>query len=82
MTTDAGGPCRQGPLSLPLDTRLALDLALTVRHDGGIADDLCDPSGLTTWVRARPDLFPGTDAYRADLTAIPPPQVRAVLPGQ
>lgn len=49
------------------DTRLALDPALTVRHadDGGGADDLAEPSGLTPWVRARPDLFPGADSYRA-----------------
>ncbi|WP_330350748.1 CGNR zinc finger domain-containing protein [Streptomyces sp. NBC_00582] len=54
------------------DTRLALDLALTVRHDGdgGIADDLADPSGLTAWVRARPDLLPGAHAYRADTDAL------------
>lgn len=40
-------------------TRLALDLALTVRHDGrgGVADDLGTPDGLTAWVRDRPDLL-------------------------
>ncbi|MFJ8109486.1 CGNR zinc finger domain-containing protein [Streptomyces sp. NPDC096132] len=54
------------------DTRLALDLALTVRHDGdgGIADDLADPAGLTTWVRVRPELIPGADAYTADAAAL------------
>ncbi|WP_333769075.1 ABATE domain-containing protein [Streptomyces sp. IBSBF 2435] len=46
---------------------LALDLAVTVRHDGhgGVADDLADPAGLTRWVRAR------ADALRADLAAGP-----------
>ncbi|MEV6947131.1 ABATE domain-containing protein [Streptomyces sp. NPDC051172] len=61
--------------SLTRDTRLALDLALTVRHDGhgGVADDLADPAGLTTWVRAHPDTVPDTDAFAADqasLTAV------------
>ena len=38
---------------------LALELAGTVRHDGdgGVADDLSDPQGLTVWLRARPELF-------------------------
>ncbi|MET9662850.1 ABATE domain-containing protein [Streptomyces sp. NPDC006510] len=37
------------------DTRIALDLALTIRHDGrgGVADDLATPDGLTRWVRER-----------------------------
>ncbi|MFJ3670887.1 CGNR zinc finger domain-containing protein [Streptomyces sp. NPDC090106] len=50
------------------DTRLALDLALTVRHDGhgGVADDLTTPAGLTAWLAAHPGL-PGTDA---DLSAV------------
>lgn len=50
------------------DTRLALDLALTVRPDGdgGIADDLTDTAGLTTWVRAHRDTLPGTDGFVAD----------------
>ncbi|WP_329281029.1 CGNR zinc finger domain-containing protein [Streptomyces sp. NBC_01451] len=50
------------------DARLALDLALTVRHDGdgGIADDLTDTAGLTTWVRAHRDALPGTDGFVAD----------------
>jgi predicted RNA-binding Zn ribbon-like protein len=32
---------------------LALDLAVTIRHDGhgGVADDLAEPAGLTRWVR-------------------------------
>lgn len=36
---------------------LALDLALTIRHDGhgGVADDLEDVAGLTRWVRQRAD---------------------------
>ncbi|GAB2610446.1 CGNR zinc finger domain-containing protein [Streptomyces capparidis] len=37
------------------DHRLALALAVTVRHDGhgGVADDLAAPEGLTAWVRDR-----------------------------
>ncbi|MFJ7947555.1 CGNR zinc finger domain-containing protein [Streptomyces sp. NPDC096354] len=52
------------------DTRLALDLALTVRHDGrgGVADDLGTPEGLTTWVHERPGL----------LGRVPQADVRAV----
>ncbi|GAA2585556.1 hypothetical protein Stube_60750 [Streptomyces tubercidicus] len=36
-------------------TRLALDLTVTLRHDGhgGITDDLADPEGLAVWVRER-----------------------------
>ncbi|MDT0542730.1 MULTISPECIES: ABATE domain-containing protein [Streptomyces] len=35
------------------DERLALALAVTIRHDGhgGVADDLAAPEGLTAWVR-------------------------------
>ncbi|MFE7316909.1 ABATE domain-containing protein [Streptomyces sp. NPDC057555] len=38
-------------------TRLALDLAVTIRHDGhgGVADDLADTTGLTAWIRDRAD---------------------------
>ncbi|SEG90237.1 Conserved protein containing a Zn-ribbon-like motif, possibly RNA-binding [Actinacidiphila yanglinensis] len=34
---------------------LALALAVTVRHDGngGVADDLAEPAGLTAWVRGQ-----------------------------
>ncbi|MFI0896110.1 ABATE domain-containing protein [Streptomyces sp. NPDC020983] len=44
---------------------LALDLAVTIRHDGqgGVADDLAEPAGLTRWVRAH------GEALRADLAA-------------
>lgn len=51
------------------DTRLALDLALTVRHDGrgGVADDLGTAEGLTAWVHERPGLL-GTDP-EADVRA-------------
>ncbi|MFF3371864.1 CGNR zinc finger domain-containing protein [Streptomyces sp. NPDC002680] len=54
------------------DARLALDLALTVRHDGegGVADDLTDPTGLTTWVRAHHDTLPDTDRFVADEPAL------------
>ncbi|MDX3452249.1 ABATE domain-containing protein [Streptomyces sp. ME02-8801-2C] len=50
------------------DTRLALDLVLTVRHDGdgGIADDLGDTAGLNTWVRAHRDMVPGAAGFVAD----------------
>jgi predicted RNA-binding Zn ribbon-like protein len=61
--------------SISADARLALDLALTVRHDGhgGVADDLTDPAGLTTWVRAHTDVLPETAHFTADeatLTAV------------
>ncbi|EFE71141.1 MULTISPECIES: CGNR zinc finger domain-containing protein [Streptomyces] len=61
--------------SISRDTGLTLDLALTVRHDGdgGTADDLADPAGLTAWVRAHPDALPGADRFTADaedLTAV------------
>ncbi|MCD9877693.1 CGNR zinc finger domain-containing protein [Streptomyces guryensis] len=61
--------------SLTRDARLALDLALTIRHDGhgGVADDLADPAGLTAWVRAHPDAVPEAAAFVADdasLTAV------------
>ncbi|WP_406350290.1 CGNR zinc finger domain-containing protein [Streptomyces sp. NBC_00658] len=57
---------------LSRDARLALDLALTVRHDGhgGVADDLAEPTGLTAWVRAHPDVLPGSEAYVADDPAL------------
>ncbi|MEU7721516.1 CGNR zinc finger domain-containing protein [Streptomyces tibetensis] len=50
------------------DARLALDLALTVRHDGngGVADDLTDPADLTAWVRAHPEALPAGARSRAD----------------
>ncbi|MCF4136729.1 ABATE domain-containing protein [Streptomyces sp. Tue 6430] len=61
--------------ALPADGRLALDLALTVRHDGhgGVADDLTDPAGLTAWVRGHADVLPVAPGYAADargLTAV------------
>lgn len=61
--------------SISRDTRLALDLALTIRHDGngGVADDLTAPAALTAWVHARPDALPGAERYLADaprLTAV------------
>lgn len=63
------------PDSLTRDARLALDLALTIRHDGhgGVADDLTDPSGLTAWVHAHPETVRDAAGYRAgdaDLTAV------------
>ncbi|MFH8801951.1 CGNR zinc finger domain-containing protein [Streptomyces sp. NPDC017936] len=56
----------------PADTRLALDLALTVRHDGhgGVADDLADPAGLAAWVRAHADDLPDASGYVADAPAL------------
>jgi len=59
--------------SITGDTRLALDLALTIRHDGhgGVADDLSDQAGLTAWVRAHPDTArPGFVAGAAELAAV------------
>ncbi|MEU3852816.1 ABATE domain-containing protein [Streptomyces sp. NPDC029554] len=49
------------------DARLALDLALTVRHDGdgGVTDDLTTAADLTAWVRAHPEVLPDTDRDRA-----------------
>ncbi|MBE8470256.1 CGNR zinc finger domain-containing protein [Streptomyces justiciae] len=61
------------PDSLSRDARLALDLALTIRHDGhgGVADDLTDPAGLTTWVQAHPDtVAPGFTAGDAEVAAV------------
>lgn len=54
--------------SISADARLALDLALTVRHDGhgGVVDDLTDPAGLTTWVRAHTDILPEAVHFTAD----------------
>ncbi|GHJ48185.1 hypothetical protein Cs7R123_55270 [Catellatospora sp. TT07R-123] len=52
---------------------LALDLASTIRHDGngGVADDLAAPAGLTTWVRDRADaLGPWAAAFTADSRAL------------
>ncbi len=61
--------------SISGDARLALDLALTVRHagHGGVADDLGESAGLTAWVRAHPDVVPNAAAYvagEAELTAV------------
>lgn len=54
------------------DTRIALDLALTVRHDGrgGVVDDLADPAGLGAWVRAHPDTVPDAERFAADEPAL------------
>ncbi|WP_369255333.1 ABATE domain-containing protein [Streptomyces sp. R35] len=80
--------------SISGDARLALDLALTIRHDGhgGVADDLTDPAGLTAWVQAHPDALPGADRFVADpvtLTAVRDVRAavralfaRAVRPGE
>ncbi|WP_406327510.1 CGNR zinc finger domain-containing protein [Streptomyces sp. NBC_00203] len=80
--------------SISGDARLALDLALTIRHDGhgGVADDLTDPSGLTAWVQAHPDALPGAGRFVADpvtLTAVRDVRAavralfaRAVRPGE
>ncbi|GAA2594551.1 MULTISPECIES: CGNR zinc finger domain-containing protein [Streptomyces] len=57
------------------DTRIALDLALTVRHDGhgSVTDDLADPAGLTAWITDHPGIVPGGEGFTADaptLTAV------------
>jgi predicted RNA-binding Zn ribbon-like protein len=58
--------------SLSRDARLALDLALTIRHDGhgGLADNLADPVGLTAWVHAHPDTVPDAARFVADDAAL------------
>lgn len=58
--------------SISADTRLALDLAPTIRHDGngGVADDLTEPGGLTAWVRHRADLLTEVDAFVADTATL------------
>ncbi|MFC9132585.1 CGNR zinc finger domain-containing protein [Streptomyces sp. NPDC057099] len=50
------------------DARLALDLALTVRHDGdgGVADDLTDPAGLTAWLRDHAEVLPDAEGFTVD----------------
>lgn len=75
---------------------LALDLAVTIRHDGhgGVADDLATPDGLTLWVRAHADALGadvGADGFTADeevrvavvavRTAVRTLFARAVRPG-
>ncbi|MFD4828272.1 ABATE domain-containing protein [Streptomyces uncialis] len=59
------------PSAVPAAPPLALDLALTIRHDGrgGVADDLGDIAGLTAWVQRRAGAFgpvPGADRGTAD----------------
>ncbi|KIZ17157.1 CGNR zinc finger domain-containing protein [Streptomyces natalensis] len=48
--------------------RLALELAVTLRHDGhgGIADDLSDTAGLAAWLRERTALLDGAPQTTAD----------------
>ncbi|MGY0021890.1 CGNR zinc finger domain-containing protein [Streptomyces sp. cg35] len=52
----------------PDGTRLVLDLALTIRHDGngGVADDLLAPDGLTAWVRAHSATLPLDPDFTGD----------------
>ncbi|MET7729876.1 ABATE domain-containing protein [Streptomyces sp. NPDC005402] len=57
------------------DTRLALDLALTIRHDGqgGVTDELSDLAGLTAWVREHAETLPDASDLVVDertLTAV------------
>ncbi|MDN0199079.1 ABATE domain-containing protein [Streptomyces sp. S.PNR 29] len=54
--------------SITRDARLALDLAVTIRHDGNgsVADDLTDPAGLTAWVRTHPETLPDAGRFVAD----------------
>ncbi|MFJ6388271.1 CGNR zinc finger domain-containing protein [Streptomyces sp. NPDC091972] len=54
------------------DTRLALDLALTIRHDGhgGVADDLSDLAGLTTWVGEHAEALPDAPDLVLDDSAL------------
>lgn len=52
------------------DTLLTLGLALTIRHDGqgGVADELDTPEGLTRWVRDHPAVLGGVpgEHWQAD----------------
>lgn len=59
-------------------TRLVLDLALTIRHDGsgGVADDLQRADGLTAWVREHAAALPLDGEYAADEETLE--RVRAV----
>ncbi|MCI3935212.1 CGNR zinc finger domain-containing protein [Streptomyces sp. AN091965] len=89
-------PQASAPAPTPGPTRLTLDLAATVRHDGrgGVADDLDTPEGLTAWVREHADALPealaarryradaaGLDRVRAVRSAVRALFARAVLPG-
>ncbi|MFF3944798.1 CGNR zinc finger domain-containing protein [Streptomyces sp. NPDC001902] len=58
-----------------MERYLALELVSTIRHDGdgGVADDLGDPSALTAWVREHlpgPGGFTADDAALADVLAL------------
>ncbi|MFB7286617.1 CGNR zinc finger domain-containing protein [Actinacidiphila glaucinigra] len=58
-----------------MERYLALELVSTIRHDGdgGVADDLVDPSALTAWVREHvPDYgdFTADGAALADVLAL------------
>ncbi|MEU0690636.1 CGNR zinc finger domain-containing protein [Streptomyces uncialis] len=65
------------PSAVPAAPPLALDLALTIRHDGrgGVADELHDIAGLTTWVQRRPGAF-GSAADRGTADSATLGQVR------
>lgn len=56
----------------PHATPLALDLALTIRHDGhgGVADDLGRPEALTAWVREHAEALPDAAGFEADAAAL------------
>ncbi|MEU5522961.1 ABATE domain-containing protein [Streptomyces sp. NPDC047860] len=61
--------------SITGDARLALDLVLTIRHegDGKVTDDLTGPAALAASVRARHDALPGAERHLPDaacLTAV------------
>ena len=56
------------------ERRLALELAVTICHDGngGVADELSTPTQLTAWLRERAELLEGCadPAFRADPAAL------------
>ncbi|MFD5119938.1 CGNR zinc finger domain-containing protein [Streptomyces sp. NPDC058385] len=56
----------------PHATPLALDLALTIRHDGhgGVADDLDRPEALTAWAREHAEALPDIAGFEADGAAL------------
>ncbi|AMW08519.1 hypothetical protein A4E84_02670 [Streptomyces qaidamensis] len=55
------------------DARLALDLALTIRHDGngGVTDHVTARVNLTAWARAHPEVLPRTARNRSGHTDTP-----------
>jgi predicted RNA-binding Zn ribbon-like protein len=79
-------------ISIMVADRLALDLAVTLRHDGhgGVTDDLADPAALDAWLREHAPELAAVSRARdpavlaavlAVRTAVRALFARAVLPG-